>query len=128
MLMALYKLGDPRGDSASVKTFLAEAKNEPSFSPTVIASAELKLKKLDSIWQKVRTLRHKLFAHRDRNLNYDKVLKSVDITGNELRGLTEQFLELLNELLYYRKRTTWNFEDDTLVDTHKVLDSLKSQL
>ncbi len=94
----------------------------------MIASAELKLKKLDPIWQKVRTLRHKLFAHRDRNLNYDKVLKSVAITGNELRDLTDQFLELLNELLYYRKRTTWNFADDTLVDTHKLLDSLKSQL
>lgn len=126
-LMALYKLGDPRSDSASVKTLLAEAAGDPTFDPSVLASARAKLGSLEPTWKKVRQLRHKQFAHRDRHLEYEALLAAVDITPDEFRGLIDQFFDLLNEVLYYRQRTTWPRESstDTERDTRLMLEALK---
>jgi hypothetical protein len=125
MLMALYKLGDPRPDSASLKTLLAEAEGDPSFDPKVIMSAREKLVALEPTWQKVRKLRHKQFAHRDRYLDYEELLADVAITYDDFRDLIDQFFKALNEILYYRKRTTWPRDTRTERDTHRMLDTLK---
>ena len=127
MLMALYKLGDPHRDSASVRTLLCEAAEAPAFDPKVLSSAQTRLSALEPRWTKIRTLRHKLFAHRDRHLDYDAVLKSVAIKHDDFRDLVDQFFGLLNEILYYRQKTTWPRDKSTERDTRRMLEALKWQ-
>jgi len=92
----------------------------------VLASARARLLCLEPTWKKIRKLRHKLFAHRDRYLDYEAVLAEVSITYNEFQDLIDQFFELLNEVLYYRQRTTWPRDKATVRDTHKMLQALRS--
>jgi AbiU2 len=56
MLMALYKLGDPRQDSASVRTLLTEAAEDPSFDPEVLSSAKERFELLSLYGRKLDNL------------------------------------------------------------------------
>jgi hypothetical protein len=127
MVIGLYRLYDPRNDSKSINALLKEAETDSGFSKTVVRKAKSKLNRMIPICKKVATLRHKLFAHRDNQLDYDAVFKSASITPSDLRFLMKGSLLLLNRLLYYRQRTTYAFSPDVIPDTLKLLNKLKSR-
>jgi hypothetical protein len=125
MLMALYKLYDLRKDSIGIQDLISEAKQTPNFPQDIYESIAVNLRLALPLWEKVRVLRHKLFAHRDKNLNYDEIFKSANITADTLRSLTEHSLDILNLISYWRHKDTYRFSDCHSEDTYKLLNALQ---
>lgn len=126
MVIELYKLLDPRSDSVSLRSLLDEADRDCKLDPKTLASLKQKVAGLDPMWQKVRLLRHKLFAHRDRQLSYDSVLAQAAVTPDEIRDLVERSFEVLNQAFASRSIGTWPRDYRTERDTHRLLDALRT--
>ena len=125
MLMALFKLGDTRDDSASLRRLLLEARINPKIDAAVLAEAESKLDQLEPSFKKIRTLRNKVFAHLDLRLSYDEVFAQAGITGDELRDAIRNLLAILNGIVHSRQRTMWSLQAGAKSATRRMLDALK---
>lgn len=124
MLMELYKLLDPRNDSLSLKSLLAEARSRPDTDAEAVAALGQSLSALDPTWRKVRRLRNKLFAHRDAKLSYDTVLAEAAVTPDDFRNLINQSFGAINEMRAMRSMGTWPRDNLTGRDTQRLLDAL----
>lgn len=127
MLMALYKIYDKRSDSIGICALLDEAFADSEFTTEEKEKINTNLALAKPISEKVKTLRHKLFAHRDRKLDYDDTFSSVQITYDDFKNLTDYTMNILNIVLYSRQKTTWRFEGSHTRDTYKMLDALHSR-
>lgn len=125
MLMALYKLYDKRKDSIGIQDLIGGAKQIPNFPQDIVEPIQVNLNLALPLWEKVRILQHKLFAHRDKALNYDETFKSAKITADDLRLLTDHSLEILNLISYFRHKTTYRFSNCHAKDTYKLLEALQ---
>jgi hypothetical protein len=126
MLMALYKLYDKRSDSIGVDALIEEALADAEFTKDDSEKIARYLDLAKPISEKVKVLRHKLFAHRDRKFDYDDTFSAVQIKYDDFRDLTEYTINILNIVLYSRKKTTWRFENCHRMDAYRVLDALRS--
>ncbi len=123
-VIALYRLYDKRSDVLSIPALLEEGKNDQRFSLSVLDEANRRFRKALPIWENLSHLRHKLFAHRDKNVDHYSIFGAVSLTPEDIRSLTDDSLDLLNGLLYYRQRTTYTFWEYTTGDTLDVLKTL----
>jgi hypothetical protein len=110
-----------------VKRLLEEAEGETTFDPAVLATAQAQYEKLEPILQKILKLRNKLFAHRDRLLDYPDVWKDVRVTGNDFRDAVDGFFKILDPIFRHRKQGV-ELPRDTSADhdTHRMLETLKA--
>ena len=125
MIMALYKLYDKRADVISIPTLLTEAAKHSWIPSQLISSITLKIDEIEVIFKKLKTLRHKLFAHRDKNIDYKQLFADVAITYDEIRLFIDHTLCILNKLLYNKRRTNIEFPTFAVEDTYKLLETLR---
>lgn len=94
IVIGLHTLFDGRGDTATIAKILKCSSLEKK--------SEIKIRKrladLQPITSKIKTLRDKLFAHRDHQLGYSEVYKRAAITPNELRTVMSASIEIINEI------------------------------
>jgi DNA-directed RNA polymerase subunit F len=124
MVLELYKLLDSRTDSVSLKSLLEEAGKFSELDAETIDTLKEKVATLGPMREKVALLRHKLFAHRDRELSYDSVLASAAVKPDDFRDLIDRAFDILNEVFVVRRMGTWPRDHRTGRDTHRLLDTL----
>ncbi len=74
-VIGIYALYDSRSDTSSIINI------NRNFS--------LELSNSNEIFNKIKKLRHKLFAHRDKFVPYDNVFRDVRITANEIKSIID---------------------------------------
>jgi hypothetical protein len=127
MLMALFRLYDDTNPKAlSIPRFLVSAQSEPNMPREVRERAEAGLQRVAPVVKKIRLLRDKVFAHRDRSYTYERALEEVDLTPDEIGQLTDDTLVIINGLMKARKKGTYEFEHKTKRDLLKLLADLHS--
>lgn len=128
MVMELYKMLDRRTDSIGLETLLEEAEKEPGFDPGVLASTRLGVDSLMPTWRKISKLRHKLFAHRDLQLDYESIMLSAAIAPDDFRDFIDKSFEVLDRLSSHRGLGTWPRDAMTARDTRAMLRVLTPSL
>jgi len=124
MVMELYKLLEFRSDSVSLKALLEEAERNSELDRPTIDALKREVAGLDPMRAKLALLRHKLFAHRDRQLSYDSVLASAAVAPDDFRDLIDRAFDILNKVISYRRMGAWRRDQRTGRDTHRLLDTL----
>ncbi len=92
----LFKLYDSGQESYSILHLINDINERSLLSSTDKRNIRIKKKQAIIIWGKVKELRHKLFAHRDKNLTLKEIYAIANITPNDFRDLTQYTLEILN--------------------------------
>jgi AbiU2 len=92
--------------------------------------SELKssLKEAEDICDRVKKLRHNLFAHRSASLPYSEVFKDAQLTANEMRKLTEISLQIANRLLSIRGLPEQFFNEWPRKDLERMFERLGKPL
>jgi hypothetical protein len=127
MLMALFRLYDDTSPKAlSIPRFLVSAQSEAGVPREVRERAEAGLKSVEPTIKKIRLLRDKVFAHRDRSYTYERALEEVDLIPDEIGRLTEDTLVIINSLMRARNQGAYEFEHKTKRDLLKLLSDLNS--
>ena len=90
------------------------------------ALPELKscLKEAEGICDRVKKLRHNLFAHRSASRAYSEVFKDARLTANELRTLSDISLRIANRLLAIRDLPEQFFNECPRKDLQKMFERL----
>src|SRR5262245_43430451 len=76
---------------------------------------------------KVITLRHKAFAHKDAHTSYNDVFKLAAVTPLQLRELTDVALKVVNRLLVARGLRDQHFTDLPLKAAQEMMTALAVQ-
>lgn len=91
-----FKLYDTGRNSYSIPHLINDINKKRLLSITDNENIREKKRKAIIIWKKVEQLRHKLFAHRDKNLTVAEIYNIAHITPNHFRDLIQYTLEILN--------------------------------
>jgi hypothetical protein len=96
----IYMAGvfDNRGDTISLEPLIREVKAKGHLKAQDVTGVDRIFSQAKPIADKVKTLRHKAFAHQDSGISYNDVFKFAAVTPNELRELTEMALAICNSL------------------------------
>jgi len=73
-------------------------------------------------------LRHNVFAHQSKKLDFKDAFKRADITPDQIRELIHETLEVINLLSYVSDKSTRDFislEGYVREDIYKILNCLK---
>jgi hypothetical protein len=89
-------------DTISLLHLVPEMKEAGQLTHQDGAAVDALLDEAKSVADKVRTLRHKAFAHRDARISYDDVFEMAGVTAADLRDLTDRALKIANRLLLAR--------------------------
>lgn len=79
------------------------------------------------IWEKVKLLRHKIYAHNDLNESNENFFKKTELTPNMLKSLVELSEILFNEVNYTLFRTTHCFNLTIRNDLSNLLSDLSKR-
>jgi AbiU2 len=114
MLMVLFRLFDTDKRALSIPTLLASIQSEPGFPAAVKARVAAALERAQPSIAKVKLLRDKVFAHRDRSYSYERAFREAGLTANEVRRLTERTLRMIDALMHARNKGVYStFEHNT---------------
>ena len=78
-----------------------------------------------AILGKLRLLRDKLLAHREKGMTAIKAFEQAQITPNQIRDFTKETVSILNRVMYISQRTTWHLDEQVGYDTRSLFDDLK---
>lgn len=125
MLMALFRLFDTDKKALSIPTLLASIQSEPGFPAAVRTKVTAALERAQPSIDKVKLLRDKVFAHRDRSYSYERAFREAGLTANEVRRLTERTLRIVDDLMRARNKGVYStFEHKTERDLLAMLRDL----
>lgn len=124
MLMALFRLYDTDREALSLPRLIVSIQSEPSMPREVALRAEAALKRTEPTVKKIRHLRDKVFAHRDRSYTYERAFDEVGLTPDEVGQLTEDTLATINDLMRTRNKGVYEFEHYTRQHTLAMLRDL----
>lgn len=128
MIIALYKLFEKRRDTVNVDQLLKIGEQFAILDGSKVASIQQKVDQAKKIWKKVSILRNNVFAHHNKDFDYENVFSNANVTYDEIKFLTEITLQLLNDISYIFDRSTMDFDimqPSPTIDTYKVLDALQ---
>ena len=100
----IYMAGafDASQGTISLKHLVSEVMSSGPLNDEDVVSVRTLMAEADPIVNKLRTLRHKAFAHKDAHISYNNVFKIAAITPDQLRELTEIALKVAERLLLAR--------------------------
>lgn len=124
MLMTLFRLYDKSKDALSIPGLLVSAQSEPRIPQEVAQRANAELELIEPVIKKIKLLRDKVFAHRDRSYTYERAFEEVGLTPDEVGKLTEVTLAIINSLTHALDKSTYEFEHKTKRDLLKLLGDL----
>jgi hypothetical protein len=109
----IYMAGvfDKTTGTISFLHLVPEMKREGQLKEEDAKDVDALLDKAEPIAEKVRTLRHKAFAHRSARISYADVFKMAGVTPPELHHLTDVALEIANCLLLARGLSLKHFSE-----------------
>ena len=93
---------DTRRGTISLAHLVPEVRAAGQLKGQGAADVDALMAKAESIAAKVRTLRHRAFAHKDAHISYNDVFKLAAVKPDQLRELTEIALKIANRLLLAR--------------------------
>jgi hypothetical protein len=100
----IYMAGafDKRRGTISLAQLVPEVKRTGQLKGQDADNVKALQAQAEPIAEKVRTLRHKAFAHKDAHIPYDDVFKLAAVKPDQLRELTDIALKIANKLLLAR--------------------------
>jgi hypothetical protein len=122
-VVTLWTLFDGRRDTVTLRSLITEA----GARGLEVATPRARLKRLEPRLEKIETLRHKLFAHRDHSLEYESVYAIADITPDDLRSTLDESLLIFNELATLHNLPKTEFRSFPADDARRLLERLRSE-
>ncbi len=104
LIISLYKIFDKRKDSYNIKRLIKIAKNDDSFTKDELNILDKKFDSAIEIWEKVRILRHKYYAHLKYDLTPNKIYKEAKIKPDEFLELIMQSYDIFNIIREHFKK------------------------
>jgi AbiU2 len=100
----IYMAGtfDTRRGTIRLAHLVPEMKAAGHLKGQEAANVDALMAQAEPIAEKVRTLRHRAFAHKDAHISYNDVFKLAAVTPVQLRELTDVGLKIANRLLMAR--------------------------
>lgn len=134
MLVALYRLyeGEQKVSKEerevfSIPSLLRKLKDETKLSDTAIKPIEsIYQNEAKPLWEKIRILRNKAFAHRSTAYTVEEWFKEANVTANNFHNLIEVSKKLLNELTLAWDKNSYAFIAGSEEDTLRLLEDLKN--
>ncbi len=123
MLMALFRLYD-KEDTLSIAGQINALQSVPGISRTLRLRLKRALARAQPSAEKIRNLRNKVFAHRDRAYTYERAFREAHLSPKEVRRLIERTLRMLNALSAARNKPTHTFGRHTERDLRHLLRDL----
>ena len=96
-VVLMHVLTDTRDDSLSVPNLLDSIRN---YRPGVVTEIEERMNPHGQIFEHVRTIRSKVYAHRDRNIGPDMVFSAAPITPNSLGACVDTLASSVSDLSF----------------------------
>ena len=125
MTISLYKMQETRTDTYNLKNLKECLGEEYSCNNVLVKKIEEKESVAKKTWIKICKLRSELFAHTNRASSRSEIYKAAKLRPNEIKGLTEQYLIILNMYAGVIGQPKTVFNDYTTQSTYELLDKLK---
>lgn len=125
LLIDLCKLYDTDKKAVSIGKLLEIGQQAGVIKGDEGASLEDRVQQQSAILGKLRHVRDKLLAHREKGMTAEKAYAQAQITPNQIRDFTKETISILNRLLYITKRTTWPLDHLVSRDTRSLFEDLK---
>ncbi|MCK5580905.1 MAG: hypothetical protein KAJ18_06490 [Candidatus Omnitrophica bacterium] len=124
LIVALYRLFEPRQDTINFNQLMALIEGEGNFSKTKIGNLKRRIKNLTLLWKKVCILRNNVFAHASNKADINQ-WKKAKITPNDLKKMIKRCQALLNDISHEYNRNSYVFNLSAKSDTLDLLKDLR---
>jgi hypothetical protein len=98
MIIDLYMILDTNPRSASLHNLLPKALNLGVIDATENSEVTKRIQTIKPIWEKIRELRHKLFAHTDGDAVYHQTMQGVGLMASDFEKLIDDGLHALEPI------------------------------
>jgi hypothetical protein len=124
-IVDLYRLYDLRSDTATIHTLRMGVASENALKyPAAVAKADAAIAKARSIWERVRVLRHKLFAHRADAGDSNYWFQQSGISSNALFTLHSLSKQAVKNLSHARDGSSHAFNLEGAYEFDELLKDL----
>jgi AbiU2 len=124
-LVDLYKLYDKRRDTATIRTLRDRVRSEDNLKyPLAVEQANAAIAGVEPIWQRVKTLRHKLYAHRASDGDWEHWFKKAGLTPNMLFDIHSFSKTAVERLSHARDGSSHAFNLEGPGEFYGLLDEL----
>jgi hypothetical protein len=120
-VVGIYSLFDGRTDTVTLTSLIDAVKALGND----VASIRSRLELLAHAVKAVKTLRHKLFAHRDHGLGYNEAYQLAKVRPDDLRTLLDESLAILNDLACLLSLPKFAFNEFVAQHTSEMLHKLQ---
>lgn len=130
MLLALFRLFDDHQQALSLPRIIVSLQSQPQIPSGLKQKLATQLAAAQPLITKIRLLRDKVFAHRDRAYSYERAFSEAGLTADEVAALIDTAGDMVNDLLHTEGKGTLTFERRTERDLLRVLadlDKLRSR-
>jgi hypothetical protein len=125
LLLTLSKALEKGTDSnISLHVLVKSAEKNNLIELSALQEIKNELNSLDGLFEKVRTLRNKHFAHLQNNLNAREVFNRAGISPNDLKKLIDLSIDILKSIYYAYNRGDFVFDYGAKNDTYSLLNDL----
>jgi hypothetical protein len=93
--VSIYQLTDPRADTLSVRQVLDETR---TLCPAVVAEIEERLSPSFQIFDRISSIRHKVYAHRDKNAAPEMVFRVANLTPELIGSCVSLLVDAVDSL------------------------------
>lgn len=124
LVVNLFKLYDESKESYSIRHLINDLKENHILDSLDKDFIRINKKKSEKIWKKVKVLRHKLFAHRHRDLTIEEIYDIAKITPNNFRSMIDYTLKILNHIAPVLHESKKEFYKDARRDFFKLFRKL----
>jgi len=125
LIISLFKLFDKGKQTMNIHRLIKLVKKDDIISNSDFSEIEEKYNRALVIWEKVKILRNKYYAHQAFDLNIKELYRQAKITPDEFKELIDLTTNIMNTISsqYNRTQTAYNMlsADE---HTYQVLDKL----
>lgn len=125
LIICLYKLFDKNNDTVNLMKLQKVVKKNKIFKDKEFNALISEYKKASFIWEKVKILRHNLYAHNSlKFVDYKDVYKKANVTPDEFKELIELSIKIIDIIYGKSHNSSILFCISAIEDTHSVLKKL----
>ena len=126
IIISLFKLFDKGKRTMNIHRLIKLVKKDDIISNSDFSEIEEKYNRALVIWEKVKIIRHKYYAHQAFNVDIKEVYRRAKITPDEFKELIELTTNIMNTInsQYNRTQIAYNMLS-AKEDTYHLLDELQ---
>ena len=124
-IVHIATLFDKRNDTVKLEKLRKSISSNLTVSDEIKKELKALFQQVNAVAEKVLVLRHKAFAHRSDEYNYNEAFRLADVTYAEFLVLTEKSKKILNLFLQVTKHGEVVFRDLPREDLVQLLQQLK---